>query len=131
MLVIGLTQKVGIASTWPGIICQQFGTVLPCLCNGPYPPSKNLLCGGLLDAWGRMHACAYIFVSYVFFCAASFMFYAINMLLFLCFSLRVLMFSFSDFILFLFPISYVFHMLLFFLFHKMPSSHSLQPESHS
>src|SRR5882762_6417210 len=39
MLVIGLTQKVGIASTWPGIICQQFGTILPCLCNGPYPPS--------------------------------------------------------------------------------------------
>src|SRR5882762_10021253 len=42
MLVIGLTQKVGIASTWPGIICQQFGTVLPCLCNGPYPPSIYL-----------------------------------------------------------------------------------------
>src|SRR5882762_192997 len=43
MLVIGLTQKVGIASTWPGIICQQFGTILPCLCNGPYPPSDSLI----------------------------------------------------------------------------------------
>jgi len=39
MLVISLAKKEGIASTRPGIICQKFGTILLCLCNGPYPPS--------------------------------------------------------------------------------------------
>src|SRR5882762_5423232 len=66
-----------------------------------------------------MCACAYVFMQYVcFFCAASFLFYAIIFFYnFIGFSLRVLMFYFSNFICFpslisylfcIFPISYVF-----------------------
>jgi len=41
ILVISLTPKGGIASTRPGIMCSEIGTVLPCLCNGPYTPSEG------------------------------------------------------------------------------------------
>ena len=43
MPLISLTLKEGMASNILGIMCQQFGTILPCICNSPYPPSTALI----------------------------------------------------------------------------------------
>jgi len=50
MLLISLTPKERMASNIPGIMSQQFGTVLPCICNGPYPTSTI---GHCQWPWGR------------------------------------------------------------------------------
>ena len=47
ILVISLTPKGGIASTRPGIMCSEIGTILPCLRNDPYTPSEILTMHGV------------------------------------------------------------------------------------